>query len=121
MSELVKVRYVGGEESYFDHNYNSGATWTKGSTVAVSAESAEKLLKHPEFEAAPQAKKFDVAEPALRELEEIEEAPLVNLEAMTKDQMVAYAHRNFGVVLDKKDKAENLRSSIRTKMGTRSF
>ena len=119
MSELVKVRYVGSEQSYYDHNYNSGATWQQGGVVAVRAECAEKLLRHPEFEAAPMAKKFDVAEPHLIEEEQVEEPPLANLEAMTKDQMIAYAHRNFGVVLDKRDKAETLRDSIRTRMGAR--
>lgn len=118
MSEMVKIRYVGQEETYFDHNYNSGATWTKGSVVAVRAECAEYLLRHPEFEAAPTAKKFDIAEPEIVDREVEEEPPLANLEAMTKDQMIAYAHRNFGVVLDKKDKAEALRDSIRTRMGS---
>lgn len=118
MSDLVKIRYVGQEEIYSDHNYNSGATWLKGGVVAVRAECAERLLHHPEFEAAPTAKKFDVAEPGLVEDELPEEPPLANLESMTKDQMIAYAHRNFGVVLDKKDKAETLRDSIRTRMGS---
>mgnify|MGYP000715803635 CR=1 FL=1 len=117
---MVKVRYIGMEDSWFDYLYRSGATWTKGSVVAVSDASAEKLLKHPDmFEEATLAKKFDVAD-EVKAVEKIEEPPLVNLEAMTKDQMLAYAQRNFGVILDKKDKAENLRNSIRTKMGTRS-
>jgi hypothetical protein len=116
MSDLVKIKYVGQEESWSDHLYNSGATWTQGGVVAVPKEAADYLLRHPEFEEAPNARKFDQVEPVEKEVV-VEEPPMVNLEAMTKDQLSQYAHRNFGVVMPKKETAESMRNAIRLQMG----
>ena len=115
MSDLVKVKYVGQDATWFDHLYNSGATFTQGGVVAVPRESADHLLRHPEFEEAPQAKKFDTAVP-VKDIP-IEEPPMVNLEAMTKEQLGQYAHRNFGIIVPKKETAEAMRNTIRLQMG----
>lgn len=115
--DKVKVKYIGTRESWSDNLYGSGGIWAgQGAVVVVSAEAAERLLKHPEFERADSAKKFTEAEPRVEE-ELIEEPPLANLDAMTKDQLTQYAHRNFGIVLPKKDTVENLRNTIRLQMG----
>ncbi len=117
MSDLVKVRYLGQEEVWTDYLYNSGATFTKGGVVAVDARAADQLLQHPEFEAAESARKYDVAEKPERKVEE-DEPPLADLESMTKDQMLTYAQRNFGVVLKKTEAKDNIRNTIRSKMGS---
>lgn len=117
--DMIKVKYVGQADSWSDNLYGSGGTWTKGSVVAVNAESGEKLLKHPEFERVLRAKDYEVAEAPPKEVEFKEEAPLVNLEAMTKQQLTEYAHRYFGVVLNPKEKADQLRETVRLQMGKR--
>ena len=118
MSELVKVKYVGPEVTWFDYLYGSGATWEQGGVVAIEKVFADKLLRHPEFQAAPLSKKYDVAEPP-KEPEEVEEPPMANLEAMTKAELSSYAHRNFGVVIPKTETAGNMRNTIRLQMGKR--
>ena len=114
--DKIKVKYIGDRTEWRDNLYGSGGVWQHGSVCLVSADAAERLLKHPEFERADAAKRF--VEPEIPDEEEInEEPPLANLESMTKEQMAQYAHRNFGVVLQKKDTAESMRNTIRLQMG----
>lgn len=114
--DKIKVKYIGDRPEWRDNLYGSGGVWHPNSAVLVSAEVAARLLKHPEFVRDDLAKKFTEAEPQVKE-ELIEEPPLANLDAMTKDQLTQYAHRNFGIVLPKKDTVENLRNTIRLQMG----
>lgn len=115
--DKIKVKYVGDREEWADNLYGSGGVWKPGSVCLVAADAAERLLKHAEFERADSAKRFEDVEPEREEEELIEEPPLVNLEALTKDQLSQYAHRNFGIVLPKKETAEAMRNTIRLQMG----
>lgn len=116
--EKIKVKYIGERNEWADNLYGSGGVWQPGSVCLVSADSAERLLKHAEFERADQARKFVESDPLVEE-EAVEEAPLVNLDALTKDQLSQYAHRNFGIVLPKKETVETMRNTIRLQMGKR--
>ena len=114
--DKIKVKYIGGRTEWQDNLYGSGGVWQQGSVCLIDADAAERLLRHPEFERADNAKKFAEPEPA-KENELVEEPPLANLDSMTKEQLAQYAHRNFGVVLQKKDTAESMRNTIRLQMG----
>lgn len=118
----VAVRYIGNQASYTDHLYNTGATWEFGESVLVPADAAPKLLRHTEFEEGDAEEAVTEAEgkPKEPEAEEpINEAPLANLENMTKAELVTYAHRNFGVELDGNAKKAELIDAVRLHMGKR--
>jgi len=117
MEQKIKVKYVGERPEWIDNLYGSGGTWQPGSVCLVPEEAGVRLLAHPEFERADGAKRFVETEPPLEP--EFEEPPLKNLDAMTKDQLVAYAHRQFGVVLSPKERASSMRETIRLQMGRR--
>lgn len=130
----IPIRYVGTHTSFSDHLYESGATWEFGEVVQVALDKAMKLLKHPEFEDARTAK--EQAKHTLKDLLALEEKelppeidedqerleqepPLVQLESLTKEQIVQYAQRNFGVVLDTSAKKADLIDTVRRQMGRR--
>ena len=115
MEQKIKVKYVGERPEWIDNLYGSGGTWQPGSVCLVPEDAGLRLLAHPEFERADSAKRFVETEPRVEV--EIEEPPLTNLEAMTKDQLLAYAHRNFGVLLPKKETSAAIRDTIRLQMG----
>ena len=102
----MPIRYVGNRPEFFDYLYGSKETWPQGGVVPVEIPIAIKLLQHPEFEDARDvdeqlahtpkellALPADVPdEPGVEEDEKTEEElpeepPLVNLEALTKDQI----------------------------------
>lgn len=130
----VPVRYVGARPTFEDHLYNSGATWEFGETVKVDPRAAERLLQHPEFEDARPPKdqdrypvrmlaaQADLANPpelTEEEFERLQEAPLVNLDTMTKAQLSEFAQRNWGLRLDSGQKKADLINAVRMQMGRR--
>lgn len=118
----VNVKYNGNKPAFTDRFYGSGGTWTPGTTLAIEAGPARKLLKHPEFEEVDPFDALDaeVVETPEKPVEEvIEEPPLVNLEAMTKVNLVEYAQRNFGLRLPDTMKVGEMRDQIRMQMGKR--
>jgi hypothetical protein len=114
---MIKVKYVGGRESFYDNLYGTKLTWNKGDVLEVPEAQANKLLDHPEFERS-EAKVTKKVEVVLEEEPEVvEEPPLVNLESLTKAQLTEFAHRQFNVKLDPKETAANMRDTIRLQMG----
>lgn len=132
----MPVRYIGDRDEFRDHLYGSKLIWQQGEAVEVDVEIAIKLLVHPEFEDARDPE--DQLEATPKELlgglppkptvekteeeqrEELDmEPPLVNLEGLTKAQLVEYAHRNFGVTLDPAVKKDELIDTVRRSMGKR--
>lgn len=114
----IAIKY-NGPKPYTDHLYGSKLHWDIGDTREdVPEHIAVKLLRHPEFEDARKRKTEIKVEPRPREEVDIQ-PPLVNLEAMTKDQLADYAHRNFGVRLDTKAKKDELVDTVRLTMGKR--
>jgi len=104
-----------------DPLYGSGLTWQPGEVKEVSEAVAVNLLRHPEFEDA-RKKKAPIEVPPVELKDEPEEevaAPLVSLDAMTKDQIAQYAHRNFGVVLESGMKKADMVDAVRRQMGKR--
>ena len=114
----IPIKY-NGPKPYTDHLYGSKLHWEIGDTRDdVPEHIAVKLLRHPEFEDARKRKtEIKVEEPPREEPDNL--PPLVNLEAMTKDQLVQYAHRNFGVKLDTSVKKAELLDTVRLTMGKR--
>ncbi|MCK2097524.1 hypothetical protein [Thauera aromatica] len=114
----VAIKYT-GPKPYTDHLYGSRLHWEIGDTREdVPEHIAVKLLRHPEFEDARKRKTEIKVEPPPREERE-DVPPLVNLDAMTRDQLADYAHRNFGVRLDPKAKKAELVDTVRLTMGKR--
>jgi hypothetical protein len=109
-----------GKKPYTDHLYGSKLHWEVGDTRDDVPEAvAVKLLKHPEFHDARKNKAEIKVDQPPREQEEDVQPPLVNLDAMTKDQLIEYAHRNFGVKLDASTKKAELIDTVRLQMGKR--
>lgn len=114
----IAIKYT-GPKPFTDHLYGSKLHWEIGDTREdVPEHIAIKLLRHPEFEDARKRKTEIKVEELPRE-EQDNLPPLVNLEAMTKDQLAQYAHRNFGVVLDAGMKKSELLDTVRLQMGKR--
>ena len=119
----IAVRYIGLKDEFTDHLYNSGITWKQGEVKDVPDWAAEKLLKHSEFEDArhhkQRGKPFEVeSKPVVqKEDEEKIEAPLVSLEAMTKEALVNYAHRYFGLDIPSTVKKDEMINKVRSVMG----
>lgn len=128
----MPVRYVGDQPEFYDYLYGSKATWQQGEAVDVEVPVAIKLLEHPEFEDArdPEdqlamtpkellsAERAPLPEMTEEEQEQFDEQPpLVDLDGLTKAQIVEYAQRNFGVVLDPNAKKPELIDTVRRQMG----
>jgi hypothetical protein len=124
MSEatLIPIRYLGAKFMKRDHLYGSDVTWeSEGDVQLVPAAAAIKLLQHPEFEDARDGKDpVPLKELASKEpeelLEEVDEAlkmPLVDLNVMTKAQIIQYAHRYLGVELSPAAKKTELVDTVR--------
>ncbi len=119
--DTIPIRYFGGKPIFRDHLYGTDLEWAFGDEQQVPAAAAVKLLQHPEFADAREEKTPITVEPEARREPEIEEneAPLVNLETMTKAQLLTYAQRNFGVELDGSAKKADLIDTVRRQMGKR--
>lgn len=124
MSEatLIPVRYTGAKFMMRDHLYGSNVIWEgEGDVQPVPAAAAIKLLKHTEFEDAREGKDLvPLNELVLKEPEELPEevddslkAPLVDLNMMTKAQIIEYAHRYLGVELSPVAKKADLVDTVR--------
>jgi len=115
----VNIKYVGKKEQERDHLYGSGQIWNQGESHPVAAAVASKLLQHPEFikddgqapqPSLPEEPVEPVSKPPSEE--EAEFPPMVNIPTMSKAQLVEYAMREYGVDLDPKMKADQLRSAV---------
>lgn len=120
----IPIKYIGPKRVYVEHLYQTGLTWEPGQVVDVPEEAAVKLLRHPEFEdmrknKTPIVVTKEVEEPEEPDEDLLERVPLANLEGLTKEQLVSYAHRNFGVVLDSSLKKADLIEAVRLNAGKR--
>lgn len=117
------IKYIGSKPVFRDHIFGTGLEWTPGQAHPVSAAVAEQMLRFPTFDEGDGEEPSQEAPPITDQTEErVEEEvdhPLVNLEAMTKADLVQYAHRNFGVVLDPSMKKPELIETVRLQMGKR--
>lgn len=120
------VRYVGPEESYRDHLYGTGAEWEFNESIEIPVPLAMKLLRHPEFEDARPVEEQDVPIKALlgkprREFAPTDEAdvaaPLVDLNSLTKDQLVEHGMRYYGLRLQPTMKKADLVNQLRLQSG----
>jgi hypothetical protein len=118
--KIVPIIYIGGADSWFDNLYGTGLTWTKGGFQNVPGHVAYDLLRHPEFKDGRVGKlkdrDIDATKPEKPEVKD--EPPLVNLEAMTKDNIAQYAKRNFNLELDDGMKKADMVELVRRQMGT---
>lgn len=121
---MIPVRYIGPKETEIEHNYGSWVSFKKNEITEVPDYAAKILLERhsSEYEDARHYKqrKFSIepeeVAPPVKE-EEVELPPLTNLETMTKDQLVGFAHKHFGVELDSKGKKADLIDKARSLMG----
>ena len=136
----IPIGYCGKKDSETDHLYGTNLTWTPGDVHPVPLSIAVKLLKHEDvyYDARPDegedapgdlaamakdAQKDNA--PAKTEADDLDEqhthelAPLVSLEAMNKADIVAYAHRHFGVELPASETKAAMIEQVRGMMGKR--
>ena len=118
--KLVPIIYVGGKPEWKDHLYKTGLVFKKDEITLVPGYAYERFLTHPEFKdgriGKMKAREVDTTQPQV-EVEK-DEAPLVNLEAMSKENLAMYAKRNFNLELQMKYKKSELIETIRRQMGT---
>ena len=120
---MIPVRYVGPKETEVEHNYGSWVNFKQGEITEVP-DYAAKILRerHPsEYQDGrhhKQRKEIEPEEtpPEIKQ-EEVELPPLTNLDAMTKEQIVGFAHKHFGVEFDAKAKKGDLIDKARSLMG----
>lgn len=117
--KIVPIKYVGPSASWTDNLYGTRMVWPKDGIQAVPGHIALKLLKHPEFKDARVGKMrdrgIDGTEP--KREDEVIEAPLVNLESMTKDSLSQFAKRYFNLDVARENKPEMV-DLVRRQMGT---
>lgn len=117
---MTPIKYIGQKPRLEDHLFGTGLTWTPGQTHGVPAAVAESMLRFTTFEPG-ETGKIDQSLDKIEKPEEEEEIerdePLTNLEAMTKPELIQYAHRQFGVVLQPALKKGELIDTIRLQMG----
>lgn len=119
---MIPVKYVGPKPSgSVDHLYGSGTRWSKpGDVQEVEPYAAKMLLRHPEYEDARKGKAAGtpiVAEAPVKEIEDDQRPPPVQLEAMTKAEIAAYAKRSFGVDIDPSTKKADLIHTVGRMVG----
>jgi len=122
----VPVRYIGAKPVFIDRLYGTGKRWSFSEEVAVPVSVAIKLLTHTEFEDARIGDKLPPLKTLMTDVTEDEpedelerDMPLVNLEQLTKAELLQYAQRNFGVELDSKNTKAQLVDTVRLQMGKR--
>lgn len=116
--KLVPIIYVGGKPEWKDHLYGTGLLFKRDEITLVPGHAFERFLRHPEFKdgrvGKMKSREIDTTPPVV---EEKDEAPLVNLDAMTKDALALYAKRNFNLELDTKQRKDDLIETVRRQMG----
>ena len=121
---MIPVKYVGPKETEVEHNYGSGVFFKQGEVTMVPDYAAKILLeRHPsEYQDGRHHKQQHLeikpVEPVPPKfVEDVEPPPLVNLDAMTKEQLVTFTHKQWGVELDAKGKKADLIDRARSLMG----
>lgn len=120
---MPRITYTGAKPRFIDHIAGSGLAWSPGETLTVSEHVAATLTRYPTFRREEAELDFLYDEDDAHEIEPEEEvdlaneAPLANLDAMTKAQLLQYAHRNFGVELDSGMRKGDLVNAIRLQAG----
>jgi hypothetical protein len=119
---MFPVKYVWPKlKGSFDHLYGSGTRWTKpGDVQDVEPYVAKMLLRHPEYEDARKGKAAGTpitAEAPIKEIEDDQRPPPVQLDSMTKGEIAAYVKRSFGVDIDTSAKKVDLIHSVSRMVG----
>ena len=119
---MIPVKYVGPKlKGSVDHLYGSGTRWTKpGDVQDVEPYVAKMLLRHPEYEDARKGKAAGTpitAEAPIKEIEDDQRPPPVQLDSMTKGEIAAYVKRSFGVDIDTSAKKVDLIHSVSRMVG----
>jgi hypothetical protein len=116
----VPIKYVGSSATWTDHLYGSGLTWKQNDFQIVPGYVALKLLKHTEFEDGRTGKMkgrpIDPSQPD--PTKEEDEPQLVDLSAMTKENLVIYAKRNFNLDISGRTHKPEMIDIVRRQMGT---
>ena len=121
---MVKVKFSPREEqsqSWHDHLYGSG-DWTAGDVREVDDWTAVCLLRHDDMFSDGRHHKqrgpIEATPPKpVEEEDESDQAPLMSLDTMTKDQVAVYAKRNFGVDLPAAMRKGEMVDRVRFLMG----
>jgi hypothetical protein len=115
----VPIKYVGSSASWTDNLYGSGLTWLRNDFQIVPGYIAVRLLKHVEFQDGRTGKlkgrPIDATEPSRKDEDE---PPLVDLNAMTKENLVQYAKRNFNLDVSGRAVKGEMVEIVRRQMGT---
>jgi hypothetical protein len=89
----IAIKYVGRKPFTIDNVARSGKAWNGlGDVQDVTEAQAKILLMFPD--------QWAVANPEDTPITKSDEAPKIPLEKMNRNQLVAYAHLQFGKVLD---------------------
>lgn len=132
----IVVVYIGRKETYTDHLYGTGLSFTKGQERAMPADIARKFLRHPDMfeegsakavaEAQAEPDKVDdqdddtarqLAEAKKREDEQRDKENRIldlkqQINIMTKDSLAEYAMTNYKQNLDKRKPVAELRQAV---------
>lgn len=133
----IVVVYIGRKETYTDHLYGTGLSFTKGQERAMPADIARKFLRHPDMfeEGSAKAVADAPAQPdkvedkdeddttrqlaAAKKLEDEnreKENRILDLKQqiniMTKDSLAEYAMTNYKQNLDKRKSVAELRQAV---------
>lgn len=121
MQDVVPILYRHpGRPEWTDHLYGSGLTFKHGEVTLVPGYLYKQFLRHHEFSDARvgKAKSRPIDETAPLKTEEKDEPPLVDLTAMTKENIAMYAKRNFNLDISEGMKKGEMVELVRRQMGT---
>ena len=115
---LIPLKYIGKRESYTEGTYGSNIVFTKGETVLVDAELAEKLLRHPDCYV--RGEEVDAPSAVIpkrnphTELEDTEAAQEARdlIANMDKPALIEYAKVNYRMDLDGRKSVASLRTEV---------
>ena len=113
---MVKIRYIGKKSEKIDNVANTGIVWDGyGDVKTVPEKAVKKLIEYKDIWelVSGNASEYE-SEPAepIKEVEIDDLAPLVNLDGMRKNELQAYAQRNFGHVFDDSIKKDDMKNTI---------
>jgi hypothetical protein len=116
---MIAIQYIGGKPLKYDNVAGTGLVWTPDQVHVVSDSDGTKLLLHSGVWAM--AEDYEVKEvglPQLPEKQEVErvEIPFVDLDlaTATKEDLAAYAQREFNVKLDGRRARDGLAREVLT-------
>lgn len=120
------IKYVGLKPEKLDTVAGSGTIWKNGQTIEVNDIVAAKLLNHPDvWEEVPSKLKPDevgLAEATIAPRVEDEiNHPLVQLDAMTNQQLAEFAQRQFGIEFKQGDNKAVRIEAINNQIGGQKY